>query len=91
MGVLWHRCADQARIEGEPFIELRRQRRLTGVRQLPAVRVASVFSTLDDDEAEAKYLGLSRWMHARGHALVGPRREIYRGNLLEIQYPLALA
>lgn len=91
VGTLWHRCADQAAIEGEPYIELTGTRRLSGVRQLPAVRVASAFSTLDDTEAEATYQRLSRWMHARGHALVGPRREIYRGSLLEIQYPLALA
>jgi DNA-binding transcriptional MerR regulator len=91
VGVLWHRCADQATIEGEPFIEVRGRRPAAAVHQLPGACVASVFSTLDDDEAEAKYIGLSRWMRARGHALVGPRREMYRGGLLEIQYPLALA
>jgi hypothetical protein len=33
-------------------------------------------------------VGLSRWIRARGYRLAAARREIYRGNLLEIQYPL---
>jgi DNA-binding transcriptional MerR regulator len=90
-GVLWHRCAGQATIEGEPFIELCGRRRPISARELPAFRAACVFSTLDDEEAEAKYIGLSKWMRARGHSLAGPRREVYRGSLLEIQYPLARA
>jgi effector-binding domain-containing protein len=55
---------------------------------LPAAHVARAFSSFDDNEAEATYVGLSSWIRARGYKLAGARREIYRGQLLEIQYPL---
>jgi DNA-binding transcriptional MerR regulator len=83
-GVLWHRCADGGVLEGEPFIEVKR-----GTKELPGVHVARAFSSLDDDEAEDTYVGLGKWIRARGYRLAGPRREIYRGRLLEIQYPVS--
>jgi DNA-binding transcriptional MerR regulator len=90
-GVLWHRCADGGLLEGEPFVEVR-----TGsacppayrLKQLPGAHVARAFSSFDDEEAQATYIGLDRWIHARGYRLAAAKREIYRGNLLEIQYPL---
>jgi DNA-binding transcriptional MerR regulator len=90
-GVLWHRCADGGLLEGEPFGEVK-----NGVvcpaayqrKELPGAHVACAFSSLDDNEAEDTYVGLSRWIRARGYRLAGARREIYRGRLLEIQYPL---
>jgi DNA-binding transcriptional MerR regulator len=93
-GVLWHRCADGGLLEGEPFVEV-----LTGsvrrasyeVKELPAAHVARAFSSFDDEEAEHTYVGLSRWIRARGYRLAGARREIYRGKLLEIQYPVQSA
>jgi DNA-binding transcriptional MerR regulator len=90
-GVLWHRCADGGLLEGEPFVELKStlDRPATyEVKVLPAVHIARAFSSLDDQEAEDTYVGLGRWVRDRGYRLVGARREIYRGNLLEIQYPL---
>ena len=90
-GVLWHRCADGGVLEGEPFVEVKNG---TGcpasyqLKELPGAHVACAFSSLDDDEAEDTYVDLSRWIRARGYRLVGPRREIYRGKLLEIQYPV---
>jgi effector-binding domain-containing protein len=61
------------------------------VKELPATHVARAFSSFDDDEAEETYVGLSRWIRNAGFILAGSRREIYRGSLLEIQYPLASA
>jgi DNA-binding transcriptional MerR regulator/effector-binding domain-containing protein len=90
-GVIWHRCADGGLLEAEPFIEVKKGRSGTGsyeLKELPGVHVARAFSSLDDQEAEDTYIGLSRWICARGYRLAAPRREIYRGNLLEIQYPL---
>jgi hypothetical protein len=55
---------------------------------LPGAHVARAFSSLDDQEAEDTNVGLGRWVCDRGFRLAGARREIYRGNLLEIQYPL---
>jgi DNA-binding transcriptional MerR regulator len=93
-GVLWHRCADGGLLEGEPFVEVKKATRCPAaceLKELPGVHVARAFSSLDDDEAEDTYLALSRWIRARGYRLAGARREIYRGNLLEIQYPLEAA
>jgi DNA-binding transcriptional MerR regulator len=90
-GVLWHRCADGGLLEGEPFVEVKKG---TGcpatyeLKELPGAHVARAFSSLDDEEAEDTYVGLGRWIRARGYRLAAARREIYRGNLLEIQYPL---
>jgi len=93
-GVLWHRCADGGLLEGEPFVEVKKAIDCpTGYQQkeLPGAHVARAFSGFDDDEAEETYVGLSRWIRARGFRLAGARREIYHGNLLEIQYPLQAA
>jgi DNA-binding transcriptional MerR regulator len=93
-GVLWHRCADSGIMEGEAFVELKGANLNASAFQtaeLPAGPVARAFSSLDDDEAESTYVGLSRWIRSQGYDLAGARREIYRGNLLEIQYPLGSA
>lgn len=90
-GVLWHRCADAGTAEGEAFVEVtsRTQARSSyEVKALPGVHVAAAFSSHDDEEAEATYVALSRWLRQHGHRLAGPRREVYRGSLLEIQYPI---
>jgi DNA-binding transcriptional MerR regulator len=92
-GVLWHSCADGGPLECEAFVEARHEsvRPSYQLKELPGTHVARAFSSLDDEEAEAAYVGLSRWIRARGYKLAGPRREIYRGQLLEIQYPLQRA
>ena len=36
----------------------------------------------------ASSTGSPRWIRADGYRPAGPRREIYRGKLLEIQYPI---
>jgi DNA-binding transcriptional MerR regulator len=90
-GVLWHRCADGGLLEGEPFVEVKKGAvcpAAYALKELPGAHVARAFSSLDDEEAEDTYVGLGRWIRARGYRLAGARREIYRGNLLEIQYPL---
>ncbi len=90
-GVLWHRCADGGLLEAEPFIEVNRgtERCATyELKVLPGAHALRAFSSHDDEEAEDTYVGLSSWIRARGHRLAGASREIYRGNLLEIQYPL---
>jgi DNA-binding transcriptional MerR regulator len=90
-GVLWHSCADGGSLEGEPFVAAKYETvcpSMYQLKQLPGIHVARAFSSSDDEEAEATYVGLSRWIRARGYRLAGARREIYRGQLLEIQYPL---
>jgi len=90
-GVLWHSCADGGPLECEPFVEAKYATACPSsyqLKELPGTHVARAFSSFDDEEAEATYVGLSRWIRARGYRLAGARREIYRGQLLEIQYPL---
>lgn len=92
-GVLWHRCADSGTLEAEPFVELR-QRVSRGsrydVRELPAASVACCYAPFEDD-AEPAYAAIRRWMRAHRARLAGPKREVYLGQLLEIQFPLAAA
>jgi DNA-binding transcriptional MerR regulator len=90
-GVLWHSCADGGPLECEPFVEAKYETVCPSsyqLKELSGAHVARAFSSLDDEDAEATYVGLSRWIRARGYRLAGPRREIYCGQLLEIQYPL---
>jgi len=90
-GVLWHRCADAGLLEAEPFVEVQQSSVRAAayeIRELPAAHIARAFTSTDDEEAENTYVGLSRWIRARGYRLAGARREIYRGQLLEIQYPV---
>jgi DNA-binding transcriptional MerR regulator len=90
-GVLWHRCADGGLLEGEPFVEVRKTTVGSAayqLKELPGAHVARAFSSVDDEEAENTYVNLGRWVRARGYRLAAARREIYRGHLLEIQYPL---
>jgi len=92
-GVLWHSCADGGPLECEPFVEARSESTCPTsyqLTELSGAHVARAFSSLDDAEAEATYVGLGRWIRARGYKLAGARREIYRGQLLEIQYPVQM-
>jgi DNA-binding transcriptional MerR regulator len=90
-GVLWHRCADSGSLEAEPFVALNKRvpiRNFYQVRQLPAATLACAYSGLDDNSAEQAYAAIRRWMNIRGCRLAGPKRELYLGTMLEIQYPL---
>ena len=93
-GVLWHRCADSGGLEGEPFVALTHKvsaRSFYEVKQLPASTVACAYSGLDDESAERSYRAIRKWMDVRGYQLAGPKREISRGSILEIQFPLKSA
>jgi DNA-binding transcriptional MerR regulator len=93
-GVLWHRCADSGSLEGEAFMEIRRADRRRGsceISELPTVTVASAYCESEDDAAEQAYDALRRWMHVHDYQLAGPKREIYLGRMLEIQFPLQSA
>jgi DNA-binding transcriptional MerR regulator len=91
-GVLWHRCADSGVLEGEPFVQLRStlpRRSFYDVKELPAMTAACAYSRNDETDAEFAFDALKRWMATSGHALAGPKREIYRADeVLEIQFPL---
>jgi DNA-binding transcriptional MerR regulator len=93
-GVLWHRCADSGRLEGEAFIQLK-PGSSTGstceVRIVPGAEVASCFSSSDDEDSELSYKALNQWMNLHKYKLAGPKREIAVGELLEIQFPIASA
>jgi DNA-binding transcriptional MerR regulator len=91
-GVLWHRCEASGVIEGEPFIEigagLPRSSRFE-VKALPSANLACAFCEPDDAAAARVYEAIDRWVHARDYRIAGPKRELYVGNLLEVQFPLA--
>lgn len=91
-GVLWHRCADSGTLEAEPFVTLKREvptRVACDVRRLPEATLACAYSAFEDASAERAYVAIRKWMSARGYRLAGPKRELYRGEVLEIQFPLA--
>jgi DNA-binding transcriptional MerR regulator len=93
-GVLWHRCASAGVLEAEPFVEVKVGTATCSayvVKELPGAHVLRAFTSLDDHEAEDTYQGLNRWIRARDYRLAGAKREIYRDELLEIQYPLQTA
>lgn len=91
-GVLWHRCADSGALEAEPFVALRK--RVPGqvpceLKRLPQATLACAYSSFDDESAEQAYAAIRRWMNVRGYRVAGPKRELYLGQVLEIQFPLA--
>ena len=91
-GVLWHRCADSGSLEAEPFVSLKKPapaRIDCEQRQLPPATLACAYSSLDDESAERTYAAIRCWMNVRGYRSAGPKREMYLGQLLEIQFPLA--
>jgi DNA-binding transcriptional MerR regulator len=93
-GVLWHRCADSGCLEGEPFVELKREVPLRGLyelKHLPPATLACAYSGLDDSAAERAYAAIRNWMQVRGYRLAGAKREIYLDQMLEIQFPLRSA
>ena len=90
-GVLWHRCEASGAIDGEPFVELRGPAmRGSGfeIRRLPGAHMASAYCESDDAAAVRTYDAIDRWIHRHSLQLDGPKREIYVGQLLEIQFPV---
>lgn len=93
-GVLWHRCEASGAIDGEPFIEVSprtpRSRRYE-MKELPGTTVASAFCEATDDSAVRTYDAIDRWVRDHDYRIAGAKRELYVGNLLEVQFPLAPA
>jgi DNA-binding transcriptional MerR regulator len=90
-GVLWHRCEASGAIDGEPFVEVAARAprsRSYQIRELPPATVASAFCESDDAAAVRTYEAIDRWLHARDLRLAGPKRELYVGRILEIQFPV---
>lgn len=90
-GVLWHRCADSGSLEAEPFVTLKRPvppKVRCERKHLPEATLACAYSGLDDESSERAYAAIRRWMNVRGYRLAGPKRELYLGQMLEIQFPL---
>jgi DNA-binding transcriptional MerR regulator len=90
-GVLWHRCAESGAIEGEPFVQVSHRAPRSGayeLKELPSARVATAYCESDDRAAERAYEAISRWVRLRDYRLDGPKREIYVGQILEIQFPV---
>jgi effector-binding domain-containing protein len=93
-GVLWHRCADSGSLEGEPFVALKR--RISNwsrcnQKKLPSATLACAYSKTDNDSAELTYDAIRRWIGSRGYKVIGPKREIYLDEALEIQFPINAA
>jgi DNA-binding transcriptional MerR regulator len=90
-GVLWHRCAESGSIEGEPFVEISPRAPRSGayeLKELPSTLVASAYCESEDRAAERTYEAICRWMRLHDLRLAGPKREIYVGQILEIQFPV---
>jgi effector-binding domain-containing protein len=90
-GVLWHRCAASGAIEGEPFVEISHRAPLSNayeLKELPSATVATAYCEPTDHDAERVYDAVSRWIHLHDYRLDGPKREIYVGQILEIQFPV---
>jgi effector-binding domain-containing protein len=90
-GVLWHRCAASGIIEGEPFMEISARTPRSGayeLKELPRTTVASAYCESDERDAIRVYAALDRWLHMHGYRLNGPKREIYVGQMLEVQFPV---
>jgi len=90
-GVLWHRCAEHGSIEGEPFVEVSPRAPQSGayeLKELPAAAVATAYCEPDELDAVRTYEALDRWVRLHDYRLDGPRREIYLGQILEIQFPV---
>lgn len=93
-GVLWHSCADTGGLEGEAFVGLKERvvrRSVYDLKQLPAATLACAYSDWDDERSEQTYLAIRKWMNVRGYRLAGPKREIYLGQTLAIEFPLKSA
>lgn len=90
-GVLWHRCEDSGAIEGEPFVQVNTKAprsRAYELKELPSTTVASTVCECDDRAAEHAYESIARWLSMHDYQLAGPKREIYVGKILEIQFPV---
>ena len=93
-GVLWHRCAASGAIEGEPFVEVTSRAQRCGgydVQQLPQAIVATAYCEPTERDAERVYDAMSRWVHLHHFKLAAPKREIYVGQILEVQFPVCAA
>jgi hypothetical protein len=55
------------------------------------VTVASAYCESDDLAAARTYDAIDRWLHTHEYRLAGPKRELYVGPLLEIQFPVKAA
>jgi len=91
-GVLWHRCAASGIIEGEPFAEIAARAPRVGaydLKELPSATVATAYCEPDEGDAIRVYGALDRWLHVHGYRLDGPKREIYLGQILEVQFPVS--
>jgi DNA-binding transcriptional MerR regulator len=90
-GVLWHRCEASGAIDGEPFVEIAARTpvsRRYELKRLPRALLASACCETDDLAAVRTYDAIDRWLHAHEYRLAGPKRELYLGRILEIQFPV---
>ncbi len=67
------------------------RRSVYDVKELPSITAACAYSSMDNDDAELAYAALKAWIRQRCHHLAAPKREIYRGDMLEIQFPVQVA
>jgi DNA-binding transcriptional MerR regulator len=90
-GVLWHRCAASGAIEGEPFVQVSARAPRSAsyeLKEIPSATVAAAYCEPDDRDAERVYGAMERWIRLHDFKLAGPKREIYVGRILEVQFPV---
>ena len=89
-GVIWHRCG-RGDLVGEAYVEIvAHSQRIAGIqiRELEGSSLAIAYSANDVAAAVPVYEALDRWLHDRKRVLTGPKREVYRAELIEIQFPI---
>ena len=94
-GTLWHRCAHEGGLDGEPFVAIEHSMsdRAPGgavkLRTLPSGLMAAAYCPDEDAPAESTFKLLHRWTETHGYQVAGPKRELNHQQLLEIQFPLS--
>jgi hypothetical protein len=58
------------------------------LKYLPEAFLACAYSGDDEESAEQAYAAIRSWMKVPGYRSAGPKRELYLGPMLEIQFPL---
>jgi effector-binding domain-containing protein len=58
------------------------------LKYLPEAFLDCAYSGDDEESAEQAYAAIRSWMKVPGYRSAGPKRELYLGPMLEIQFPL---
>jgi DNA-binding transcriptional MerR regulator len=84
---VWHLCRpDEGRIDCE--IQVVFPRPASGRSEVPSRLVVSYVHTGPDEDLPAIYKEMHRWSRAARYRCCGPLREVYWGEITEVQFPV---